>query len=586
MLLSIVVPVHNAGSWLEECLASIEGQTAGTFEVLCVDDGSTDASASILEKAHVRWRNLKVYHQEVCRGVSAARNLGLVHAQGDYVLFVDADDVLDSRLVERVLPIAHGLDADMTVFGFEEYWGGLQRTVSRRMCEEPSLKGRAFVLEDMEGLSTTLTTPNVWRILWRRSFIEAADLRFHEDLATSEDLAFIYEALFSHARIALVNEALYRYRRDGGVTLTRADRGLAGYRALEYIRDEFGPAAVFEEGPLVRHFVNLVLDVAEYAMGSAATEAEYRALYDEFQHVWRPRIELQSSLVAPRYRPFWEAMGCGADGEGYLFELYGRTRGELERLRAGGGARVPQPDTARLVSGCRAGLGVESPTPSGAYARVLLATGVPVARATVADRVLWSLRRVGHAVLPWDAGRADAASRLATAVRSFVPTVVMGDRPLVAYDSAVAEALRATGLPYVEMPTEVSPDDAYWRLRTSKGGLVRRGILCVQRCNEGRRAQLEAVCADAGETLVALDPSWPQSVGSMRPGFDPAYHVRTTAFAVCYDGDDAPTTAEIALRVAEGNTVLCESRESKTAWRTPLCARRLWGLRRVSFLAF
>ena len=556
MLLSVVVPVHNAAPWLEECLVSIEAQTVGTLEVLCVDDGSTDVSASVLERAAARWANLTVYYQE-CKGVSAARNLGLSHARGDYVLFVDADDVLDPRLVERVLPVAHGLDADVTVFGFEEYWGRLQRTVPRRMCEEPLLKGHTFSLEDMAGLSTTLTTPNVWRMLWKRSFIEVASLRFHEDLPTSEDLAFIYEALFSHPRIALVNEVLYRYRRDGGETLTRADRGLAGYRALEYIRDRVGATVVLEEGPLVRHFVNLVLDVAEYAMGSAATEMEYRALYDEFQRVWRTCVEPWSSLVAPRYRAFWEAMQRGRGGEDYLFELYGRTRGELERLRAGEGYVALRADDVRSTAGSTAAT-IEAPVPSGGYARVLLVTETPVVRATVADRALWSLRRAGHAVLPWSTGGANAALRLATAVRSFAPTVVLGDRPLAAYGPAVAEALRTTGLPYVKMPTEVSPDDAYWRLKTSKQDLMRRGILCTQRYDDERGAQLEAICAATESPLVALESSWPQFVGLDRPGFDRAYYARTTTFAVYFEGADAPTTAEIALRVAEGNTVLCE----------------------------
>ena len=80
-----------------------------------------------------------------------------------------------------------------------------------------------------------MTTPNVWRILFSRSFLEERAIRFEDDLRTAEDLAFIYKALFSGARIALLDERLYHYRRDVPTSLTRSNREGDGMKALGHI---------------------------------------------------------------------------------------------------------------------------------------------------------------------------------------------------------------------------------------------------------------------------------------------------------------------------------------------------------------
>ncbi len=350
---SVVVPVHDALRWVGECLDSIEAQTVAPLEVICVDDGSTDGSAQALDsyaRAHV---GVSVVHQR-CSGVSAARNAGLGRAKGEFVLFVDADDTLHERLVERVVPVAERLGADMTIFGFEEYWDDLGRGVVREMCDEPGLAGRAFRLEDLRGPSTSLLTPNVWRVLWRRDFVARNGLAFHEDLSSAEDLAFIYEALCCSPRLALVNEVLYRYRRDGnGASLTRRERGLAAYRALDRVFAAARSRGVLEQGWMARHLVNIVLSTADYSMMSAATRGEYDALFRAFQSEWRPFVERHERLIDGRWLPFWNAMRT-MDEEGHLFEIYGFMRDRDERTTAdlyardlsarGGGEGAPARD--------------------------------------------------------------------------------------------------------------------------------------------------------------------------------------------------------------------------------------------------
>ena len=541
---SFIVPVHNAAAWLGECLASIESQTTGVFEVICVDDGSTDGSLAILQDACERWTNIAVYQQPAL-GVSQARNTGLRHARGEYVLFVDADDMVSDRLLEKAVPVGYGLDADMTVFGFEEYWADLDRVVARRMCDEPALQGRRFFLEELEGLSTSLVTPNVWRILWKRSFIESHKLRFHADLASSEDLAFIYEALLSKPSLALVNERLYRYRRDGGLTLTRSNRGLAGYRALAYVWDYGFQRDAFSDERLLCHYTNLVLDVAEYAMGSTATEGEYRQLYGVFQQVWRPFVAQNATLIGKRYQPFWEAMQRDA-ADAYLFALYGNARGDLERLRARATGReaIRNPEPPLLEN---------QPAKSARrYARAILVGSFALGDASVGWRAVEALRAQGHAVLPLDSSSAHAAEALSAALRTFRPTVVLyGDGGLTeSLDPQLDEILRVAPVPVVVLDP-AGPDVRYWDVQTARPE-ARGGAVCLQ----SRTPKRERLLRDV--SLETYDVSWPNGIESKRPGTNPAHYLRTKEAVVYFADGNHPHTQEVALRIAEGNVVLCE----------------------------
>jgi glycosyltransferase involved in cell wall biosynthesis len=103
--ISIIIPVYNAENYLEECLLSISQQTFGDFEILAINDGSTDRSLEILKKYQEKEPRLQVISQEN-KGVSAARNLGLENAQGEYITFVDADDWLHPETLEQYIEIA------------------------------------------------------------------------------------------------------------------------------------------------------------------------------------------------------------------------------------------------------------------------------------------------------------------------------------------------------------------------------------------------------------------------------------------------------------------------------------------------
>ena len=113
MLISLIVPVFNASRYLRACLDSIREQTHAEWECICVDDGSSDGSGEILDEYANNDRRFRVISLKENGGVSAARNLGLDCACGEYVGFVDSDDLIDSHWLEAVVDSVRKTNADM-----------------------------------------------------------------------------------------------------------------------------------------------------------------------------------------------------------------------------------------------------------------------------------------------------------------------------------------------------------------------------------------------------------------------------------------------------------------------------------------
>ena len=117
MRVSIVVPIYNVEQYLAECVDSLIIQTYGKIEIILVDDGSTDNSGKIADEYGMKDLRIKVIHKKN-GGLSDARNAGIVVARGEYIMFVDSDDYVDSRFVETALSAAQDHSADIVSFKF------------------------------------------------------------------------------------------------------------------------------------------------------------------------------------------------------------------------------------------------------------------------------------------------------------------------------------------------------------------------------------------------------------------------------------------------------------------------------------
>lgn len=205
-LLTVIVPVYNVEAYLPRCLDSLLGQTYRNLEIICVNDGSADDSAAILDEYAARDARIKVIHQDNA-GVSAARNRGLDTATGEYVTFVDADDWVESDAYEKVLA-CFAEEVDVVCYGAivegsckDECKVELERMLDMRV------EGVLCVLE----LAKTAVNACIWNKVWRRAVIEQYAVRFVEGMRYSEDECFFYCTLASVRKLWCIKDKLYHY---------------------------------------------------------------------------------------------------------------------------------------------------------------------------------------------------------------------------------------------------------------------------------------------------------------------------------------------------------------------------------------
>jgi glycosyltransferase involved in cell wall biosynthesis len=227
---SVIIPVHNAAPWLERCLDSLSAQTLRDYEVLLVDDASTDASPRIAERYCVNFPDIFRYVRRNARkGPGPARNTGLTHARGEYIGFVDSDDTVRPEMFATLYDAARGGQADIVMCGYDEKYG------AKETRHTPPAMTRDELLQDR------LWQPCPWNKLFRRAVIERYGLRFPETYF-GDDMAFIAKFLFHTAAITIVPEPLYMYwKRDGSLSFSLAHRrwALVSLRELfDYARDK------------------------------------------------------------------------------------------------------------------------------------------------------------------------------------------------------------------------------------------------------------------------------------------------------------------------------------------------------------
>ena len=204
---SIIIPVYKVEMYLSACIDSVLAQdTAFTYEIILVDDGSPDNSGTICDAYAAKHPQIRVLHKPN-GGVSSARNAGLSLAVGEYVLFLDADDLWEPELLSS-LDAARAETPDMTLFPYKEICGSQERLVLPALF--PSGESGAEFLQ-RSFLAGTMPPPATWGYLYRRAFLSAHSLLFDEGLPLAEDLDFNFRALSTAQRITAVKQPLYRY---------------------------------------------------------------------------------------------------------------------------------------------------------------------------------------------------------------------------------------------------------------------------------------------------------------------------------------------------------------------------------------
>lgn len=216
---SIVIPVHNAEKYLRQCIDSILRQTYPFFELICVDDGSVDASNEIL-KEYERQDSRVILIEQSNQYAGVARNNGIKKANGKYLLFLDADDFFEDNMLELLVEKAELGNTEVLVFDAFQFDNQSQKVinpmwsaVNKTMFGE-DLKSA----DDIADVIFDFTTPVPWNKLFLREFIIQNKIMFQE-LKRSNDIFFVYAALSCAKRIGVLDSKLMFYRDNNKTSL-------------------------------------------------------------------------------------------------------------------------------------------------------------------------------------------------------------------------------------------------------------------------------------------------------------------------------------------------------------------------------
>ena len=184
-VISIIVPVYNTERYIKSCVESIISQSFEDFELIFVDDGSSDNSYNIIDSFVVKDQRIKLVHQNNA-GVSAARNSGLKHAKGDYVVFIDSDDTISCDYLEILYQSITDSKADIVFSGISYVDNGIE--TNRVILEEGMLHLNSEI-DLLVFFNTPLLTSPVSKI-YKKDIIRANDLQFDTSLSFAEDKDF------------------------------------------------------------------------------------------------------------------------------------------------------------------------------------------------------------------------------------------------------------------------------------------------------------------------------------------------------------------------------------------------------------
>lgn len=218
---SIIVPIYNSAPYLKECIQSVIKQTYMDFELLLIADGSTDGSEEICRKFARQDRRIRFLSQEH-KGVSAARNMGMDNAEGEYLFFLDSDDAIHPYLLEKLLRLAEKTKAMIVAESLCSVpTKCFERKVTRMMnCDESFLGEKYKYLNSQEALYSLLSFGSQGQLyaiggkMIREKAICA--VRFDETLSYGEDTKFMYQLLAGGADAAVFCGEGYYYREHRG----------------------------------------------------------------------------------------------------------------------------------------------------------------------------------------------------------------------------------------------------------------------------------------------------------------------------------------------------------------------------------
>lgn len=210
--LSIIVPVYNVENYLRQCLDSLLKQTLHDFEVICINDGSTDSSLDILKEYELRDKRIRVISKEN-EGYGKTMNRGFNEAKAQYIGIVESDDFVKPEMYEKLYETIKKQSADVVKCNFFKYTAGSEGNID--YSREYSEKFYGQVIEPINYPELYSAHSSIWAGLYKKEFLNENQIWFNETPGASfQDVAFQFKVLSTTKRMCIIPDALLYYRTD------------------------------------------------------------------------------------------------------------------------------------------------------------------------------------------------------------------------------------------------------------------------------------------------------------------------------------------------------------------------------------
>ncbi len=254
MRYSVIIPVYNAEETLRRCLDSLVGQQFSDYELLIINDGSTDGSDAICREYANTYSCVRYFAKEN-GGVSSARNLGLEQAEGEYILFVDSDDYVSQDYFALLSHTLESNAVDLLMFGYRNFGRISAERDTGEFYEDDEVGAAKRISFSMRQYLFS----SLWSKVLKRKIIENNGLRFRTDLSIGEDQLFIFSYAMHIQSISSIDALLYNVDVSNENSLSRKVRPYLTEQLMEVNRRMYAAYHATEHSPEAAHYYDTAL---------------------------------------------------------------------------------------------------------------------------------------------------------------------------------------------------------------------------------------------------------------------------------------------------------------------------------------
>lgn len=292
-MISVIIPVYNVEKYLHVCLNSVLKQSYQDFEIICIDDASTDSSLEILEYFAQKDSRIRIVQNESNMGPGFSRNRGLNRAKGKYISFLDSDDWFSPNALEILVNKAEKDKLDLlmyknVVFYEDPQEFGMEKYYDMEFMDK--YENKVFNHFDLDKTKLFVMSNAPWNKFYLRSFLNKNSIRFPNDNLIHEDNPFFYKTITSAKKVSIINKYLYNRRRRPNSIMTLTDERIFDNIDVSYlILDVF-----LENIQLYRYYKKEVLtyifDILNYKHNQIDDEFKSR-FFKEVQGVYKSFVK-------------------------------------------------------------------------------------------------------------------------------------------------------------------------------------------------------------------------------------------------------------------------------------------------------